>query len=113
MADFENYPQEARQLEIEIERKGIALGIDWENEFEVRRLARDALNFHLARETHFPTEPEEKARIELFGLAGLMLTVMKESAEDGFQVHGGKAWKAFGRALWREWQGRQPPSAAG
>jgi excinuclease ABC subunit A len=43
-----------------------------------------------------------RARLELFGLAQLMLTVMRESADENIDTHGGPAWKAFARALWSE-----------
>ena len=33
----------ARKLEVEIERMGIALGIDWNDEMQVHALAREAL----------------------------------------------------------------------
>ena len=38
MADFELHSEQARESEREIERKGIALGIDWSNEVQVREL---------------------------------------------------------------------------
>jgi hypothetical protein len=36
MAGFENYAQDTHDIELEIERKGVALGIDWTNEDAVR-----------------------------------------------------------------------------
>ena len=32
----------------------------------------------------------------------LMLTVMKESADDQIHTHGGPLWKTLARALWAE-----------
>lgn len=98
---FENFAEEARQLETEIVRKGVVLDVDWEDESQVRELAREALA-HRAADLAWPKEPAAQARLELFGLAQLMLTLMRESAEEGMFTHGGPAWKAFARALWRE-----------
>jgi hypothetical protein len=107
MSGFENYPREAQQIEHEIETKGVILGIDWNNTVQVRELARQALDCKPAETDSVPDEPLERARLELFGLAQLMLTVMKESAEQDLDTHGGPAWKAFARALWAEHDLRQ------
>jgi hypothetical protein len=105
MGLFENYHQEADAIEKEIERKGIVLGIDWDDEVAVRALAREALlqsseeaQAAMAR----PNDRQAMARTELFGLAALMLKTMTQSAEDGMHTHGGLIWKSFGRALWQE-----------
>lgn len=107
MAHFENYRREADAIELEIARKGIVLGIDWADEVQVRQLARDALT-RGRQETMMaagnPDDSELQARAELFGLAALMLKTMQQSAEEGFETHGGAVWKTFGRALWREAQ---------
>ena len=102
---FEHYDAEARELEDAIVRRGIVLGIDWNDEMQVRLLARAALDCRIDPE--HPecqgVDPQSRARIELFGLAQLMLKVMTESAsEEGIHTHGGATWKAFGRALWLE-----------
>lgn len=108
MPAFENYGAEARRLELEIERKGIVLGIDWEDEVAVAQLARSALAFHPDNQTGslWPKDPEAQARVELYAMAHLMLKVMTESAEEDIRTHGGKIWKALGRALWRESRGQ-------
>jgi hypothetical protein len=102
MPEFENYATEALQIEQEIERKGAILGIDWNNESAVRNLAKQAMASHDAtRPIGFSmSSPEGMAKIELFGLAQLMLKVMKQSADDNVLTHGGPVWKAFGKALW-------------
>jgi len=102
MSGFENYSREAQQLEHEIERKGAILGIDWDDTVQVRELAREALDCKLGANNCEPDDPQDRARIELFGLAQLMLTVMKESANENMLTHGGAAWKAFAHALWAE-----------
>lgn len=102
MTGFENYSREARQIEQEIERKGAILGIDWDDAVQVRELAREALDCKLGGAHCEIDDPRDRARIELFGLAQLMLTVMTESADEDVHTHGGGAWKAFARALWAE-----------
>ena len=111
MAGFENYAQDTRDIELEIERRGVALGIDWHNEEQVRALAREALTYPASEITMLADKPDytKLAKLELFGLAGLMLRTMQESAETGVESHGGDAWKAFARALWAE--RRQLPPA--
>jgi hypothetical protein len=44
MAGYENYGESTKEIEQEIERKGIVLGIDWADEPQVRALAREALS---------------------------------------------------------------------
>ena len=99
MATFEDFADEVRHIEQEIARYGIVLGIDWQDDLAVRRLAREALDFagHDA-----PADASGRAKLALFGLAQLMLKVMTESAGEAVEVHGGPVWKAFGRALWQE-----------
>ena len=111
MSGVENYAQDTRDIELEIERRGVALGIDWHNEEQVRALAREALTYPASEITMLADKPDytKLAKLELFGLAGLMLRTMQESAETGFESHGGDAWKAFARALWAE--RRQLPPA--
>lgn len=105
MSGFENYARSTSEIEQEIERKGIALGIDWQDEVQVRALAREALA-HVAADEKFsataPVDHQRLAKLELFGLAAIMLRTMEESAVQGFESHGGEAWKAFARALWAE-----------
>ena len=99
MSGFEDFAHEAQQLEREIVRWGLVLGIDWDDTAQVGELARDAIAFKPA-EHGLPADPRQRARVELFGLAQLMLTVMAESATAGIHTHGGPAWKALGRALY-------------
>lgn len=113
MAGFENYDNDTREIELEIERKGIALGIDWSDEVQVRSLAHEALD-HLQEQVRMaasgPVDHQLLARVELFGLAGIMLRTLEESATLGIESHGGPAWKAFARALWAEAKQREAPA---
>jgi hypothetical protein len=105
MAGFENYVQDTHEIELEIERKGMVLGIDWNDAVQVRALAREALN-HSAEDIKLAAsgsvDHKLLAKVDLYGLAALMLKTMEESAGIGFRSHGGLAWKAFARALWTE-----------
>ena len=98
--------RDVHDIEQEILRKGVAIGIDWTDEVQVALLAREALDYHRNprryREPHLVvTHPREAAKLELFGLAALMLKTMEESANDDFEAHGGEVWKTFARALWQ------------
>lgn len=107
MAGFENYLQDTQDIEREIERRGVALGIDWTNTEQVRALAREAIEHNsedVQRATVRPIDYQLLAKVELFGLAALMLRTMQESASIGFESHGGVIWKTFARALWAEAQ---------
>ena len=107
MSGFENYSREAAQIELEIERKGVALGIDWNDPLEVNALARAALEFRADQTVAAGDDRQLQTRHELFGLAQLMLQVMEESAREEIHTHGGPIWKILGGALWREWQIRR------
>jgi hypothetical protein len=112
MAGFENYTEEVHEIEQEIERKGIVLGIDWDDDAQVRRLAREALDHVSGEEKISATDPVDHrlmAKLDLFGLAGIMLRTMEESATVGVESHGGRAWKSFARALWAEAESRSAP----
>jgi len=87
---------------------GVALGIDWENEADVRALAHEAIDHAAATVSSAGMQKAGAAllKAELFGLAALMLKNMQESAERGFLTHGGPSWKAFARALWQEYERR-------
>lgn len=102
MSGFEDFAGQAQQLEREIARWGLVLGIDWDDSAQVAQLAREAIECHMDPEHPECTskDPRTRARIELFGLAQLMLTVMAQSAGEGMHTHGGPVWKALGRALY-------------
>lgn len=106
MSGFENYATEAASIELELQRKGIALNIDWDDAAQMRDLARAALDCKPAAGGCNVDDPAKAARIELFGLAHLMLRVMQESAAEHIHTHGGPVWKAFARALWDEYEAR-------
>ena len=105
MAGIEHYAEDIEEIEVELARKGVALGLDWSDEVAVRALAHEAINHSgrdLAQAASSPTDYELMARIDLYGLAALMLRTMQKSADVGILSHGGPIWKAFAKALWAE-----------
>lgn len=107
MIEFLHLGEDADAIGVEIERRGLILGIDWDDEVAVREIARQALSKVArdeVRKEALAGDHLAMARLDLFGLAGLMLKVMEESADDGRLAHGNQAWKALARALWAEKQ---------
>lgn len=105
MTELEDYKDHAEQISREIGGKLVALGIDWQDEVAMRKLAREALETKGNEPPHLEDVSDpflRRAHVELHGLIGLMLQTMTESANVGYQVHGGDAWKALARALWAE-----------
>lgn len=104
MADFEQFNDVSAGICTEIERKLIALNIDWHDETGLRALAREALSYDPAKGFDIADagNPERLARLQLYGLVGLMLKTMEGSAQEGREIHGSDAWKAFAHALWSE-----------
>lgn len=115
MSGFGHYTRTADELEREIVKRGIAIGIDWDDASRMRELAHRALTCTPACMMKLLRSPvrQDKLTGELFALSELMLQNMRQSAEIGFETHGGPAWKAFGRALNEEYDaGARPPVAS-
>jgi len=100
MSGFEDFSRQAQEIEREIIRKGIALGIDWDDALQVRLLAQEALACKPNELGRDHGDRQQRIRHELFGLMHLMLQVMAESAGQGVETHGGTVWKALARSLW-------------
>jgi hypothetical protein len=102
MADFEHYHGTASNIALEIERKLIALGLDWQDSAAMYQLANEALasDSHASFAGLHTASPEDLARIQLFGLIGLMLRTMEEGADSGQEIHGSEVWKSLAKALW-------------
>ncbi|MDX9716473.1 MAG: hypothetical protein RBT67_03805 [Thauera sp.] len=105
MSGFGHYTRTADELEREIVKRGIAIGVDWQDQARMRDLARQALSCSSDCMMKLLRSPvrQEKLTGELFALSELMLENMRQSAEMGLHTHGGPAWKAFGRALNEEY----------
>ena len=110
MVEFEYYVGAMQDIEREIARTGIALGIDWNDEKQVRQLVVEAFDHYgddLRQTAAHPEDTDMAAKVKLFGLAALMLRTMQESADLDIESHGGPIWKTFGRALWVEAERRK------
>ncbi|HSD37375.1 MAG TPA: hypothetical protein VLC92_07680 [Rhodocyclaceae bacterium] len=104
MADFEDFGATAASIALQIERKLIALGVDWHDESALKQLAADAMQYDSSKT--FPGLENggetQLARMELCGLIGLMNATIAEGANDDQRIHGSDAWKALAKALWSE-----------
>ncbi|MCB1914955.1 MAG: hypothetical protein KDG52_04445 [Rhodocyclaceae bacterium] len=101
MAGFEPYDRDAEAIEREIACRGMLLGIDWDDTAQLRLLATEMLDggAELVQRLARSSDARERARGELFALAILMQQTMAESAGRDIHTHGGRVWKALGRAL--------------
>lgn len=102
MSQIENHYHEVSQLELELMRHMIALGLDWHDEFVMIQLAAECKKFGPAnaKAAYASGDRELKTKAELFALASLMLRTMESAATDDRDVHGGEVWKAFGKHLY-------------
>lgn len=111
MAGFGHFDRTADEIEHEIYKRGIGIGIDWQDQAELRRLAHRALTCTPECMMKLLRSPvrHEKLTGEFLALSELMLDNMRQSAEVGIHTHGGPAWKAFGRALHEEYEAGARP----
>lgn len=101
MAQFEDQQGDALDISREIARKLIVLGVDWDDPQAMRTIAQEALHYKAGRGSTMLERPS-RAKLELFGLIGLMLKTMEEGADKGSHIHGSDVWKAMAKALWAE-----------
>lgn len=109
MSELEKLAAEAKNIEAEIIAKGKILGIDWANGSAVRSLAQQSLASHDAT---LPigfsmSSPEGMAKIELFGLAQMVLKVVQQGDEEETLALGGPIWSTFAKALLAEFKSKQ------
>ncbi|MFA6922244.1 MAG: hypothetical protein WC216_10400 [Gallionella sp.] len=102
MSQIEHHSNEIAQIEIELMRKMIALGIDWHDASAMKQLAAECKVFgpENAKAAYASDDQTRKTRAELFSLASLMIQTMENATLEGRDVHGGEVWKAFGRHLY-------------
>jgi hypothetical protein len=99
MSQTENQWDEVSQIETELMRHMVALGIDWHDEAAMMQLASECkvfgpANAHAAYATH---DQRLITKAELFGLVSVMLRTMESAALAKRDVHGGEVWKALGK----------------
>jgi len=103
MSEIENQQKDAEEICSEIMRVMIGLGLDWEDEHVLRKVAREALAFDPAHAPSLaPGDIESRTKRKLFGLIALMFRTMQEGAEVNELIHGNRVWKALAKALWAE-----------
>lgn len=103
MSQIENHTTEISDIEAELMRKMISLGLDWHDDVVMMQLSTECKRFDPASaQAAYDSHDQVKiAKAELFALASLMLRVMESAAKEGRDVHGGEVWKAFGKHLYR------------
>ncbi|MBR0567955.1 hypothetical protein J5J83_17670 [Azoarcus sp. L1K30] len=104
MSGFGHYAQTARELEREIFKRGLLIGVNWDDPAQLRALAHEALTCSSACRMDLLRNADMKTRGrgELFALAEMMFDTMRQSAQIGVHTQGGDVWKALGRALYEE-----------
>ncbi|MBI3902959.1 MAG: hypothetical protein HY306_08490 [Nitrosomonadales bacterium] len=102
MSQIENHWTEVSQIEIELTRKMVALGLDWHDATAMQQLAAECKAFGPAdaQAAYTSKDMQRITRAQLFALASLMLQTMGNAAEEDREVHGGEVWKAFGKYLY-------------
>ncbi|MFA6121830.1 MAG: hypothetical protein WCT35_07455 [Sideroxydans sp.] len=110
---------EGNELELQIERTCIALGLDFHDEYQVRMFARDVLqNIDRLRKAAREGDMEARIKVELYGLAMLMHKTNSATFGSNYLNQFAKvtehqsAWAAIAQALWRELEARNPDNIA-
>lgn len=99
MSQTENHWGEVSQIEIEIKRHMIALGLDWHDDTAMTQLASECKVFGPANAQAAYASKEQRliTKAELFGLVSVMMQTMENAAREQRDVHGGEVWKALGK----------------
>lgn len=102
MSQIENHWDEVAQIETQIMRKMIALGLDWHDATEMRLLADECKVFGPSdvQAAYASNDQSRITKAELFSLASIMIQTMENATLESRDVHGGEVWKAFGRHLY-------------
>lgn len=102
MSQIENHWDEVAQIETEMMRKMIALGLDWHDTLAMVQLAAECKVFgpEQVKAAYASNDQQKITRAELFSLASLMIQTMENATLERREVHGGEVWKAFGRHLY-------------
>jgi len=103
MSQIENHWSEISQIETELTRHMIALGLDWHDEAAMSQLASESKAFgpDNAKTAYASRDLRLIAKAQLFGLVNTMIQTMENAALEGRDVHGGEVWKAFAKHLYR------------
>jgi hypothetical protein len=102
MSQIENHWDEVSQIEVQIMRYMMALGLDWHDEAAMTHLASECKIFGPANAQAAYASNEQKliTKAQLFGLVSVMMQTMENAARENRDVHGGEVWKALGKHLY-------------
>lgn len=102
MSQIENHWAEVANIELELQRYMIALGLDWHDEVAMTQLATECKAFgpDNAQAAYASHDQSLITKAQFFGLVSMMIRTMENAAVDGRDVHGGEVWKAFGKHLY-------------
>jgi hypothetical protein len=102
MSQTENQWTEVANIELELQRYMMALGLDWHDEAAMAQLAAECKNFGPAdaKAAYASNDPRLITKAKFFGLVAMMIQTMESAANDNREVHGGEVWKAFGKHLY-------------
>ncbi len=110
---------EGDELELQIERTCIALGLDFHDDYQVRMFARDVLqNIDRLRKAAREGDMQSRIKVELYGLAMLMHKTNSATFGSDYLNQFAKvtehqsAWAAIAQALWNELEARNPDNIA-
>lgn len=103
MSEIENQWDEVAQIELELQRHMVALGLDWHDTAAMAQLAMECKTFGPAnaKAAYASHDQRQITKAEIFALTSVMIRTMESAARDGRDVHGGEVWKAFARHLYR------------
>lgn len=102
MSQIENHWDEISQIETELMRHMIALGLDWHDEIAMTLLANECKVFGPTNaQTAYASHDQRLiTKADLCGLVSVMLRTMENAAREERDVHGGEVWKALGKHLY-------------
>lgn len=102
MSQTENHWSEVSQIETELMRHLIALGLDWHNDAAMTQLAAECKSFgpDNAHAAYASKDRTLITKAEIFGLVNTMIKTMENAAIENRDVHGGEVWKAFAKHLY-------------
>jgi len=111
--------QDENELELQIERTCIAMGLDFHDDYQVRVFARDVLqSVDRLRKAAREGDMQARIKVELYGLAMLMHKTNASTFGSGYLRQFAKvtehqsAWAAIAQALWNELEARNPDNMA-
>lgn len=101
--------KDEREIELEIERKCLALGLDCTDGYAVSQLARELLHhIDALRKAAHDGDMHARIKVELYGLAMLMHMTNRQTFGPGYMIQlkslskSESSWAAIASAIWNE-----------